>query len=453
VAAADAQQPLLRFLSAARSAGIRISTAESMDALRVVELVGYGDREAVRDALELVIAKTAEERDRFHDCFNRYFSRYDFRPFEEKSGAVASYTPAQGSLQLPFRSLLGQMLFAGDRAELATVVESAAAAMELFDIRFSSQRALYARRLMDHIGLPAFDDEMAQLRSMAALQTGDVLDRMEAARNLLTDEVHAFVDQQFTLLAHGLGEQVRDEALERVRVNTLDSSERERMKLVVRAIAKRLATRYGPTRRRKRRGQLDVRATMRRNLRHGGIPFVTVWRKRKIDKPRVMALCDVSGSVAPVAEFLLLFLHGLHEALSGLRSFAFSSHLIEATEMIGTEMADDAASAVLSKIGFGSSNYGRSLANFEAAGMAAIDNTTTVIILGDGRGNGTDPRTEILQRIFERCRRVIWLNPEPRSAWGTGDSDMDAYARFCTSVSVCNSIRHLEEVVADILNR
>ena len=98
-------------------------------------------------------------------------------------------------------------------------------------------------------------------------------------------------------------------------------------------------------------------------------------------------------------------------------------------------------------IGFGSSNYGNSLADFEDGWVRRVSNKTTIIILGDARGNRTDPRIEIIAATVARAKRVIWLNPEYRSAWGTGDSDMFRYRPFCHVVTVCNTLRHLERVV------
>ncbi len=453
MSSADAPEPLLRFLSAARSAGIRISTAESMDALRAVSLVGYEDREGVRDALSLVVAKSAQEHTRLRECFDRYFRRTRLGELDAAARPLGAEVEDAIPLSSEVRSPLGRLLVSRDRAELARLIEEAAAALGIFGIAYVSQRALYARRIMDRLGLAELDKELARLRAGLASQGAFDLERLLAARKFLTGEVHAFVDEQFALLARGLREQAGDDLLQRVRLSALDTGQRDRMKAVVRAIVKRLKTRYGPARKRRLRGELDARATLRRNLRHGGIPFVRAWKQRRIEKPRVMALCDVSGSVAPMAEFLLLFLHGLHEALSDLRSFAFSSHLIETTQLVAKADADDAIAAVLAKIGYGSSNYGRSLADFEASGLADLDQATTVILLGDGRGNRTEPRVDVLRRIFERSRRVIWLNPEPRPAWGTGDSDMPAYAKYCTSLVVCNTVRHLEEVVTGILDR
>ena len=110
-----------------------------------------------------------------------------------------------------------------------------------------------------------------------------------------------------------------------------------------------------------------------------------------------------------------------------------------------------AISEIMQTIGYGSSNYGNSFADFEDGWMSFVNNKTTVIILGDGRGNRTDPRTDVIGRLSQRSKRIIWLNPEYKSAWGTGDSDMFRYAPFCNLVTVCNTLRQLERVIADIL--
>ncbi len=56
-----------------------------------------------------------------------------------------------------------------------------------------------------------------------------------------------------------------------------------------------------------------------------------------------------------------------------------------------------------------------------------------------------------MARLSQRAKRIIWLNPEYRSAWGTGDSDMYRYSAFCNLVTVCNTLRHLERVITDLL--
>ena len=75
----------------------------------------------------------------------------------------------------------------------------------------------------------------------------------------------------------------------------------------------------------------------------------------------------------------------------------------------------------------------------------------SVIILGDGRGNRTDPRADILARMADRSKQIVWLNPEVRQVWGTGDSDMPRYAAHCRVTAVCNTLKHLERVISDLL--
>jgi uncharacterized protein with von Willebrand factor type A (vWA) domain len=215
----------------------------------------------------------------------------------------------------------------------------------------------------------------------------------------------------------------------------------------------RLASGHGRVRRRARRGQLDLRRTLRQNMATDGMLFRTSWKRQKIERPKVMAICDVSGSVASVARFLLLFLYSMHEVMAGLRAFAFSNRLVEVSDILERNDIEPAIAEILRTIGFGSSDYGASLEDFENGWLGLLDRQTSVIIMGDGRGNYTNPRTDILEAIAKRCKRVIWLNPEPESLWGSGDSDMPRYRPYCHYVGVCNSVRHLERAMTDLLER
>ncbi|MDB5656673.1 MAG: hypothetical protein JWQ94_4286, partial [Tardiphaga sp.] len=194
-----------------------------------------------------------------------------------------------------------------------------------------------------------------------------------------------------------------------------------------------------------------VRRTMRRNAAWGGIPFMTAWKRRRRDRPKIVAICDVSGSVAQVSDFFLLLIHSLHEVVSDVRSFAFSSHLIEVSGVLKAKQPEQAMKDIMSSVGFGSSDYGNSLSDFEKQWMKAVTPQTTVIILGDARSNNLDPRADILRRIGERSKRLVWLNPEGRMAWGWGDSEMPRYATFCNVVRQCATAQQLERAISDIV--
>ena len=144
-------------------------------------------------------------------------------------------------------------------------------------------------------------------------------------------------------------------------------------------------------------------------------------------------------------------IHSLHEVVSDVRSFAFSGHLIEVSDILEAKSAEDAMTDIMGKVGFGSSDYGNALADFERGWMSAVTPQTTVIVLGDARSNNLDPGADILRRVSERAKRVVWLNPESRLTWGFGDSEMPRYATFCNLVRQCATAQQLERAVGDIV--
>ncbi len=459
---APASEPLRRFLQVARGAGLRVSAAEGIDAARAVDLLGFADRTVLRDALSLLLAKTPEEKALYGEAFDLYFKGNEVAagpdqgaPDDEQAepsegqGGDAQGGEGQGEGQ---RGQGGQslqsLLAADDRAALATAMEQAAREAGIENIRFFTQRNLYARRILDRMGLRGAEQAIEGMRqSGEADRAAHIENRLEALR----DAVRDFVERNLLLYARGDTEKFREELLKSARLSNLERRDLDRMRVLVRQMAKKLAARYAKPRRRRLRGQLDTRRTIRRNMGWGGIPFITVWKQKRIEKPSVVVLCDVSGSVAAMSQFLLMFMYAINEALSDIRSFAFAGSLIEVSEILEREPVEDAIAKIMSLIGFGSSNYGNSFADFEDGWMRHVTNRTTVIILGDARGNRTDPRTDVFARLSMRCKRIIWLNPEYRSAWGTGDSDMFRYAPFCNLVTVCNTLRHLERAITDIL--
>ena len=456
--AAPASEPLRRFLPVARGGGLRVSAAEGIDAARAVQMIGYADRDILKDSLGLILAKTPEEKAAYEEAFELYFKRDDLgaqdeaesdeqkRPWQQQQGQQGGEGMGGSGGQS-----LGQLLEQDDRAALATDMEQAARESGIENIRFFTQKNLYARRILDRMGLRQVERDMEALRQSGTPEGLGRAQFLEGRVDQLRDSVRDFVERNLILFAKGETEKFREELLKSARLSNLERRDLDRMRVLVRQMAKKLAARYAKTRRRRLRGQLDIRRTMRRNMGWGGIPFITVWKQKRIEKPRVMVLCDVSGSVAPMSQFLLMFLYALNEALSDIRSFAFAGSLIEVSEILEKEPVEQAITKIMETIGFGSSNFGNSFADFEDGWMQYVTPKTTIIILGDARGNRTDPRTEIVSRMSQRSKRIIWLNPEYKSAWGTGDSDMYRYAPFCNLVTVCNTLRHLERAITDIL--
>ncbi|HTC97592.1 MAG TPA: VWA domain-containing protein [Bradyrhizobium sp.] len=446
---------LHRFFRAARGAGVHVSPAESIDAMRAVAKVGFEERSILRDTLLLTLAKSEDEKKSLGSCFDLFFSQGEpVQPSDAKQSADerAPASPNQsaqsaGGGQPQNLGPLAQMLLAQDPSAIAAAIANAASAASLSDIRYFTQRGIFQSRLLDQMGIQRLNDDLDGLTA-----TNPALaERLTTATDALRETVRDRVAQALLLYGREEAENLRNEILRNAPLARIEPRQIEQMRSLIRQMARRLRERFSKPRKRQRRGHLDVRRTLRRNAAWGSVPFLTAWKRKHRDKPKIVALCDVSGSVARVSDFFLLLIHSLHEVVSDVRSFAFSGHLIEVSDILESKSAEEAMHDIMGKVGFGSSDYGSSLADFERQWMASVTPQTTVIVLGDARSNNLDPRADILRRISERSKRVVWLNPEGRLTWGFGDSEMPRYATFCNVVRQCATAQQLERAVTDIV--
>lgn len=491
---------LTQFIGALRNADIRISTAETLDALSTVELVGYDDRRLLKESLALTLPKTLDEKAAFDTCFDQFFSFREHQlspPPAVAGGDVAADTAAAGdagrgqagaggesqgqrtgtartiasdqsatrdpdskeaAAQKPDvgamsepRSALGQLLVRGSAVEITAAINAAGREVKVHEIEVFTQKSVYTRRIMDAMGHAELQQEITTLAASAAIEDRRLAYDLTRRRDWLRERVRDFVERQFLLHADVTGRRMREDMLRTLRLSALEQRHHRMMQELVLRMARRLVAAYSRRRKVFRRGQLHVPRTLRRNMKYDDAVFDLHWKSVKQDRPRVFAICDVSGSVADYARFMLLFLYSLDEVLPKVRSFAFSSDLGEISEMFARNGVDDALALALKRYGGGSTDYGQALADFRNLCLEDIDRRATIIILGDARNNYGDARTDALKELYERSKRIIWLNPEPRSMWNTGDSEMRHYAAYCHQVEECSTLAHLERVVGRLL--
>ena len=449
MASSPVQATMEDFIKALRASEVRVSPAEAIDAHRTMMEIGYADRTLVKDALCIALAKTEEEVMRFDACFDAYFTRDSFTtaPKAPPQAGDGRSGEAQGAADLP----LAEMLLSGDQISLAQMMQAAAVRAHSTDVRLNTQRNLMSRRILDEMGLRELEELIQRLREMGLPRDEALADRLAERREALFEEANRFVDRQMTLYASETGRRMRESVLAQQKLTAVEPEEMRQMEALVKRMAKRLASRYSRKRHRAARGKLDVRKTIRRSMGYGGVPFDIVWKTETIEKPKIVAICDVSRSVAAAAQFMLLFLFCLNEVIEKLEAFAFSDRLVHVGQILDEELLDETIASIIKKIGFRPTDYGRALADFAETHRDALDRHTTVIVLGDGRSNYANPRLDIMREIAHRSRAVIWLNPEPETYWGQGDSRMDQYRRFCHVATVCNTLSQLERIIEEVL--
>ncbi|MEX2482890.1 MAG: VWA domain-containing protein [Gammaproteobacteria bacterium] len=457
-------QALANFIKALRAADVRVSTAESIDAAAAVDRVGFDERGLLKLALGQVLAKNVDDKARFDACFEAYFSSAQTPappaastdndagaaadPAAEADAADGGAAAAGAGGNGGSGEALESLLESTDGSALQQRIAMAARNVQLQNIRLFTQRGMYIRRILEQLDIDALDD------TLIALSRADEDDpralRLRERKAQLIETIAEQVDRELLLYAANAGQRLREEVLQRTPLARIEMRDFKTMHELVRRLAKRLIALHARRRHVARRGRLDVRHTIRRNIEYDGLMFDTVWKRVRVDRPKVVAVCDVSGSVAQVARFLLLFLYSVSEVIPKVRSFAFSNYLGEVTELFETRPVEDAIAATLHDWGMGATDYGGALAELERLAGEDIDHRTTVLILGDARSNYSDPGDRALRRIHARARRVLWLNPEPRALWDSGDSEMRKLGTCCDRVEPCRSIVHLERIISEI---
>jgi hypothetical protein len=420
-----------------------------MDALRAVELSGYGDRRVLKDFLSASLAKSMPEKEIFDVCFSRFFALdyitgEDF-PLENES------LP----LTLQGEAPLTQMFISGDVGGLAMAFRAAGERADIRSIQSWTQKGLFMQRLFQELGLEGLNRDIRRLAEVGGQDALNQVKALESMRDNLMERVRTLVERQLELYAARRSYELSEGYIKNARLSALDERDLARIHKIIQRMVKHLKDRYSRRPRAARRGHLDFRKTFRKSITYGGLPFDTHWKSKKIDRPEIVVICDVSRSVSNVVRFFLLILYSLNEVISRIRSFVFCTNLVEVSPLFEMHPLHEALAMLRSGTGIpillGRTDYGGSLLDFRDQYYDCLTKRATVIILGDARNNYSEPQTEVLRFISERCKRLIWLNPETPSLWGSGDSEMKKYLPYCSVARECSTLRHLERVVEYLL--
>jgi uncharacterized protein len=432
---------------------VPVAVSESIDAVTSVRHVDLVRREELREALAAVLVKSHAYRATFDDLFDVHFPAR--RGLTASRGANGE--PSDGDPEEYLARLLERLLF-GDEAEIRRMAREAVDRYGTAEGR-EGEQAWFQYRVLRVVDLDALLERM--LRSRTDLHGGTPTDlerklwREEFAARLRTfqEEVEAEVRRRYAE-QRGRGAVTRRMArtpLEERDFFRLSAEEQREMRAAIRPLARKLASRLASRRRRGRDGRLDVRRTLRRSMSTGGVPFEPHFRPRRPHKPEIFLLCDVSGSVAAFARFTLLLVHALQGEFSRVRSFAFVDTLDEVTDIMARDDLTLAVSRMLQEADLvwfdGHSDYGHSLEVFHRRYARDITPRASIVVLGDARNNYRKSNAWVLEDLGRRARRVLWLNPEARAHWGTGDSIAQTYAVHTDEMVEVRNLRQLAAFV------
>lgn len=496
------ESSLHRFIRFLRLHGMRVSVAEAVDALEAASQPGImAEREVLRSALAVTLVKDRRDQQVFDEVFDRFFrlrrvvaeeeghghAHDDLSDEGELSGLTISDelsdTPQQGhshgkpqDIREFFRpeDLAQQYNLhqEANKIDMASMTDEVVLSKDGVTPQGEAARVQVSTSRLHNPGTPGrlteargaeLGVELSVAEELALLSwLGEPDDELE---RLLDDPDVAALREQLAPLLAGLPEQIKrhleqlmsaqaqveERELDVARAEVLAEPDRLAFEEAVRRLLRALRGAPRPRRHVAGRGVIDSRRTMRSNMRYDGVPFRPVLVSKREDRPQLLVLCDVSLSVRATSGFALHLVHGLQSVASKVRSFAFVDEVVEVTDLFADHHVQQALATVMAGRGDGGvidvdadSDYGSALRQFLDEFGSAITRRTTVVVIGDGRGNGKDPAVGAFEEVARRARHVVWLTPEPRYSWGLGRCDLPLYEPSCDHIEVVRNIGALE---------
>ena len=456
------EERIVKFIAALRAANVRVSLAESADAFNAVDQLGVQDREAFRISLQATLVKDSINLPIFDELFTLFFNgseapplmniSEDLTPEEAQMLAQALREFGDQIRQMLERLMQGEQLSQQELDRLGKFV----GLNQVDDLRY---REWMTQRLEKALQFPEVRQAMQELAEMLAQMGMDkqrvdqMMRLLRANQQGLEEQLRQFAGQR---IAENLSDQHPDDNLDSLYnrpFQALSDKDMEKLRKEVQRLASVLRTRIALRQKRAKTGQLDAKKTIRANLKHGNVPIEIKHREHQL-KPKLVVVCDVSTSMRSCSELMLSLLYALQDQITKTHAFAFIDHLEYISPDLEGRQVGVAVQQVLERMpsGYYNTDLGNSLENMADNYLDRVDGRTTFLVVGDGRNNYNDPRTDLFSLLSRRSRRTIWINPEAPALWGSGDSDMLRYAPNCTVVLQAGNLAELTSAVDKLLS-
>jgi len=424
---------LVSFIDALRAAGVRISVAESIDAMNAVAAAGL-ERARMNEALAAALIKDEADRAVFDESFDRFFAapRPDRGDHPDRRGAQVSAAAGRGR--------------PGDDPHSLPRDDSPPRKSEQ-----PRDAALASDRNENEKSPPP---EAKPAKKTAAARH-DAEEGQDADRNQDADrdsdesrgtQPRGEADTRDESRAPGIdaARVARIRAIERMPFDLYSDLDYDAARDALAPLIRRFRIRLGRRLRLARTGRIDFRRTIRAAIQRGGALVDLNFRARRPRHLDLVILADISGSVRYAAQLMLELMAGARGCFRRVSSFVYVDHLAEADFEDGHLVMTPALDL------YARSDFGRVLGELWARRAGLLTRGTIVVIVGDARNNRLPARADLVREIARTCRAVVWLNPEDPARWGSGDSAIKQYAREVNAVAPSRNLRELQAALAAI---
>lgn len=406
---------LVNFIASLRDAGVRISVAESIDAMNAVAAVGL-ERARMHEALAAALIKDEADRAVFDEAFESFFkaSRTNRGEHPDQRGEQVSAAAGRGRP--------GENPTPRDDAQLRTDQPRDGEQSSDRDEKRSPSEAKPSKKTKTAHRDDAEGKDAERKSDEARGREEQDGDSREESRTPGIDAARV----------------ARLRAIERRPFDNFSDLDYDEARDALAPLIRRFRIRLGRRLRLAKTGRIDFRRTIRAAMQRGGAMIDLNFRARRPRHVDLMILADISGSVRYAAQLMLELMAGARGCFRRVSSFVYVDHLAEADFEQGHLVMTPALDL------YARSDFGRVLGELWNRRTGLLTRSTIVVIMGDGRNNRLPARADVIREIARTCRAVVWLNPEDPARWGTGDSAIKQYAREVKLLVPSRNLRELQ---------
>lgn len=458
-------ETILKFAACCRTSNFYISTAQTLDCCEQLKLIDPTDEETFKSLLKTNFVKARRDTPKFEALYNLFFHDMEIDVQPEVSEKQTLKDEVLDSLK-DFASSSDEELFdilmeflTGDPQEFLGEITDIHNRIEVQQAALKSNMGQLALRLDVML-------KINQLRSrVLELVQNHGRDAEPESRDAVEEHFAKLLDKAYEILTKeprpdnvGLRDIKNHENkyknIGEKPFSNLTPDEIEMTRDVIDQLVKKLKDIASRRFMSRNKGMLDIKKTLKDANKFQGVPVHIHYKNKPLRKGKIVTLCDISGSVWSAARFMLNILYSLQDCFSRVKSYVFVSGVCDVTGIFDSNEINDAIDKVMSEADIQydvPTDYGETFVDFQQNHIQELNSKTTLIIIGDARSNYMNPHAEILEEMRSKCKRIIWLNPEPLVSWDTGDSEMYTYKAHCNEIRPCQNLNQLFSFIEDLV--
>ena len=233
-----------------------------------------------------------------------------------------------------------------------------------------------------------------------------------------------------------------------------DAEERRKLLKETRNLGLILANKFVKYTKSASKGKLLFRKTIRKSLKNGGSLFDIVLRPKVKKKPRLILLCDISGSMALYSLFGLTLLFGVVQRFRSVHTYVFIDGITEISKELKNLKFNNINKILTNWNDYvqvdGHSDYEKSFNDLLEEKIINNSSFNTLIVIGDARNNYRPINNETVDKLSKKFQNIYWMNPERSQYWNTGDSQFHHYQSISKKYSEVRNFEQLKTFINSI---